>query len=196
VERLIIVIFGLMGVGKTTLARHLGASRGWPVIHSDAVRKTLAGMPPTTPVRLEFGKGIYQEEFSQRTYEEMRRQARELLRGGAPVVVLDASFKSAAERRAIRKVAKEEGALAVFVLCQCPREVVRTRLSARAANLTSISDGRLELLDRQIEDFEPLSGSDQPLLLLDTSGTEDESLLKLNAFLERWLGASNGKAEG
>jgi predicted kinase len=71
-----------MGVGKTTVARALGQARGWPVIHSDAVRKALAGLAPTTPARFEFGQGIYNEDFSQRTYTEMRRQAEELLEAG------------------------------------------------------------------------------------------------------------------
>ena len=43
-DRLLVVIFGLMGVGKTTVARALGEARGWPVIHSDAVRKALAAV--------------------------------------------------------------------------------------------------------------------------------------------------------
>lgn len=185
--RLIIVIFGLMGVGKTTLARHLGSRRGWPVIHSDAVRKGLAGLSPTTRAPFNFGEGIYAEDFSRRTYEEMRRQVRELLQGGAPVVILDASFKSAGERAAIRDLAKEEGARVLFVWCQCPKEVVRCRLSARAANLTSISNGRLELLDRQVEDFDPLTAGDQPLLKLDTAGPVEDSVKKLEAFLDDFL---------
>lgn len=195
-DRLFIVIFGLMGVGKTTLARQLGARRGWPVIHSDAVRKALAGLAPTTPARFEFGRGIYDEEFSRRTYEEMRRQARELLRGGSAAVILDASFKSAAERDALRKLAREEGARAVFVLCLCPAEVVRQRLSRRAANLTSISDGRLELLDRQAEDFEPLTEADRPLLPLDTEAPVEITLEKLEAFVDGFLKAPAGGPAG
>ena len=65
-DRCLVVIFGLMGVGKTTVAEALGRARGWPVIHSDAVRKELAGLTPTTPAHFEFGQGIYDAGFSQK----------------------------------------------------------------------------------------------------------------------------------
>ncbi len=78
-DRCLVVIFGLMGVGKTTVAEALSQARGWPVIHSDAVRKELAGLTPTTRAHFEFGQGIYSEDFSQKTYSEMRRRAREML---------------------------------------------------------------------------------------------------------------------
>ena len=62
--RLIVVVFGLMGSGKSNRSRALAASLNWPVIHSDAVRKTLAGLKPTDRVPVEFGQGIYDEDFS------------------------------------------------------------------------------------------------------------------------------------
>jgi predicted kinase len=181
-DRLLVVICGLMGVGKTTVARALGQARGWPVIHSDAVRKALAGLAPTTPARFEFGQGIYGEDFSQRTYTEMRRQAEELLEAGAFRVILDASYKSAEERARIRALARQKGAPAVFVYCFCPREVVR--LLQRAQNTSAISDGRLELLDLQMEDFEPLTAADQPLLRLDTGRDLGKVLQEVNGFLD------------
>jgi len=182
-----VVIFGLMGVGKTTLARALAEDRNWPVIHSDMVRKDLAGLSPTTPARFEFGQGIYRENFSQQTYAAMRRQARELFNGGAAAVILDASFKSAGEREQVRKLAREMGARAAFVWCSCPPEKVRARLTHRMDNTTAISDGRLELLDLQVEDFEPLIAADQPLLRLDTGQELGEVLGQVEGFLDGLL---------
>jgi len=182
-DRVLVVIFGLMGVGKTTVARALAQSRGWPVIHSDAVRKALAGLAPTTPARFAFGQGIYSEDYSQKTYAEMRRRAAALLEGGASGVILDASFKGAAERARIRELGREKGARVVFVYCVCPPEVVRERLLKRAENAGAISDGRLELLDLQREDFEPLTEGDQPLLRVDTGRDLEQVLKEVNGFL-------------
>jgi uncharacterized protein len=186
-DPLLVVIFGLMGVGKSTVAQALGQARGWPVIGSDAVRKALAGLSPTTPARFAFGQGIYREDFSLKTYAEMRRRAGELLDGGAGGVILDASFKSAAERALVRELARKKGARAVFVQCVCAKEVVRERLRRRADNATAISDGRLELLDQQIEDFEPPTATDQPLLRLDTGRDLEQVFQEVNTFMDGFL---------
>jgi predicted kinase len=186
-DRLLVVVFGLMGVGKTTVARALGQARGWPVIHSDVVRKSLAGLAPTTPARFEFGHGIYSEDLSQKTYTEMRRRAGELLDGGANQVILDASFKSAGERARVRELAREKEARVVFVFCNCPKELVRERLRQRADNTSAISDGRLELLDLQMEDFEALTEEDQPLLRLDTGRDLEKVLQEVDGFIEGLL---------
>ena len=183
-DRVLVVIFGLMGVGKTTVAKALGEARGWPVIHSDAVRKALAGLAPTTPALFEFGQGIYSEAFSQRTYTEMLRRAGELLEAGDSRVILDASFKRVEERDRVRELAREKEGRAAFIYCFCAKEVVRGRLHQRRSNSRAISDGRVELLELQAEDFEPLTEAEQPLLRLDTGRGLAEVLEEVNRFLD------------
>ena len=106
--RLIVVVFGLMGTGKSNRSRALAPALGWPVIHSDAVRKTLAGLKPTNRVPVDFGQGIYDEDFSTRTYDEMLRQADAHLAAGQSVI-LDGSYKRAAERDRVRQLAQDTG---------------------------------------------------------------------------------------
>jgi predicted kinase len=183
VAGLIVVIFGLMGTGKTTLAKALGQARGWPVVHSDLVRKALAGIAPTIPVVEEFGEGIYSESFSRKTYAEMLRLARNFLKDHA-AVILDGSYKRAAERARVRQAAREWEAKVLFVYCACPKEVVRERLLRRAENAASISDGRLELLDLQDEDFDPLTEADPLLVRLDTKRELNLALTDLEQFVE------------
>ena len=114
--RLIVVVFGLMGTGKSNRSRALAAAFGWPVVHSDEVRKTLAGLRPTNRVPVAFGQGIYDEDFSTRTYAEMLRQAQAHLAAGKSVI-LDGSYKRAAERERVRQLAPDQGARVVFVYC-------------------------------------------------------------------------------
>jgi predicted kinase len=165
--KMVVVIFGLMGTGKTTLARELGLALGWPALHSDAVRKTMAGLHPTTRMPLKFGEGIYSKEFSQGMYREMRRQAREFLQS-APGVILDGSYIKAVERAKVREMARDAGAAALFICCRCSREVARERMARRAADPQAISDGREELMCAQEADFDPPGPEDEPLLLWDT----------------------------
>ncbi|MHB8068707.1 MAG: AAA family ATPase [Desulfobaccales bacterium] len=151
----VVVIFGLMGTGKTTLAKALGDELGWPVVHSDAVRKNLAGLTPTTPTPTAFGQGIYDEDFSRRTYEEMRGQAASHLAAGQNVI-LDGSYKRDAERELVKQLARENAAVAVFLYCACPVEVVLKRLDLRTQDPQSISDGREEIFEAQARDFDPV----------------------------------------
>lgn len=189
-DRVLVVIFGLMGVGKTTIARALAQARDWPIIHSDTVRKCMAGLGPTTPARFEFGQGIYSEDFSRRTYEEIRRRTGELLDQGAEGVVLDASYKSAAERARVRDLAGEKGARALFVYCYCPQEVVQERLQQRADQTGAISNGRPELLELQKQDFDPLTEADQPRLEVDTGRGLAEVIQEITDFLDNYIDLS------
>ena len=175
-----------MGTGKTTLARALGEALGWTAIHSDAVRKTMAGLAPTDRARLEFGKGIYADDFSTRTYAEMCRLAGDHLAAGRSVI-LDASYKRAAERDLVRQLAREHGAGVALVYCECAPQVARARLGIRRTDPAAISDGRVELFEAQGRDFDPLGPGDRPLLRLDTGREIQVVLEELKSFVQSYL---------
>lgn len=180
-----VVIFGLMATGKTTLARALGQALGWPVVESDQVRKSLAGMKPTTRATVAFGQGIYAADFSSRTYAEMRRQAGALLAAGSSVI-LDGSYKRAGERELVRQLAREQQAETLFVYCECPPAEARRRLGVRLTDPQAISDGRVELFETQIKDFDPL-GEERPRLRLNTDRPLALVLAELKSFVQGYL---------
>ncbi|HUL04352.1 MAG TPA: AAA family ATPase [Gemmatimonadales bacterium] len=164
---LLVVISGLMGVGKSTLAQALGPRLGAHVLASDIVRKELAGIPPAERRAEAWGEGIYGDELTQRTYQELNRRAGERLRTGQ-LVILDASFRRAAWRAQARDSARAAGAAFLLIETVCADAVVRERLARRGAGP---SDGRLELLDRQREEFEPpVEISARERLQIDTAG--------------------------
>jgi len=182
----VVVIFGLMATGKTTLARALGQALEWPVVESDQVRKTLAGMKPTTRATVAFGQGIYVADYSTRTYEEMRRQAATHLAAGSSVI-LDGSYKRAAERALVRQLAREHQGDAVFVYCECPPAEARRRAGIRLTDPQAISDGRVELFAAQIKDFDPLRPEDRPRLRLNTDREMAVVLAELKSFVKNYL---------
>jgi uncharacterized protein len=184
--RLIVVVFGLMGSGKSSRSRALGASLNWPVIHSDAVRKTIAGLKPTDRVPVEFGQGIYAEDFSTRTYDEMLRQAEAYLAAGRNVI-LDGSFKRAAERARVRRLAQDQGARSVFVYCECPPEVARERLGIRLTDPEAISDGRVELCAAEAGDSAPFRREAGPVPGLDTTRDKRVVLEELKSFVQIYV---------
>lgn len=182
----LVLIFGLMATGKTTLARALGQALSLPVIQTDRVRKTLAGVAPTTRAPEAFGQGIYAADFSTCTYAEMRRQAAAYLSAGESVI-LDGSYKRAGERELVRLLSREHGAAVVFVYCECPPAEARRRLGLRLADPEAFSDGRLELVEAQKQDFDPLGPEDRPLLRLDTNREIGVVLAELQNFVQNYF---------
>jgi uncharacterized protein len=179
----LVVIFGLIASGKTTLALALSQSTGWLAIHSDVVRKTLVGIPSTQRVEVPYGHGIYAPDISGRTYQEMFRQAREEIQAGNSVI-LEGSFMRAADRRQARELAGRCGAQIFFVLCSCSSEETLRRLVRRAADRAAVSNGRQEILMAQMEMFEPIDDLQEvPVLILDTDRPVKAILEETTSFL-------------
>ena len=75
----LVVVGGLPGTGKTTLAAALGDELGWPVLRSDEVRKELAGLDPLDHAPAAYGTGLYSPAMTETTYETVLSHARQLL---------------------------------------------------------------------------------------------------------------------
>ena len=78
VPRLVITT-GVIGSGKSTVARELAARHGAIVVRTDAVRKRLAGRAVTERTPAAFGEGLYGPDMGRRTYEAAMTLARRLL---------------------------------------------------------------------------------------------------------------------
>ncbi len=169
---ILVMIGGLMGTGKSTLAHALQQAVGWPLFSSDDVRKQLAHVHPAQPQADAFGQGMYRPEWTQRTYEVLQRHAYETLSRGQSVL-LDASFLRRADRQRIANMAASFHAVVLFVECSCPREVALRRLALRWQKRTEgmlhaeekasqASDGRPALFDTQRELWEAFVPAEEP----------------------------------
>jgi predicted kinase len=147
----VIAVGGLIGAGKSTLARALGISLGLPVIDSDRTRKALADVPPTKPAPAE----AYTEAFTRRTFDEVFRRA-DIVLGSGRGVILDATFRERDLRLRARDLARRQGGRFRFVEAICDETTLRERLRARAT-AASVSDATEALLDRIRREFEPVS---------------------------------------
>lgn len=145
----LIVMTGLSGTGKSTVARAMARSLDLPIIASDSVRKELAGQ--TGPAPSDWGQGLYAASWTTRTYERLRQRARDTLAAGTGVI-LDATFLDDGERG--RAAASAVAADAPFMLVEtvCEPETALGRIRERAARGGSNSDATETIYRRQRQD--------------------------------------------
>ncbi len=151
---MVVAVGGLIASGKSTVANELAFRLGGAVVSADPTRKHLLGVEPEQPIHVPAFEGAYSSKMTEKTYREVLRRARVVLRSGRPVVI-DASFRGAAERTAARHLARVEGVPFHFAECHAPRRVLVERLEERQQR-TGVSDGRLEILDQFMARWEPV----------------------------------------
>lgn len=156
---------GLMGSGKSSIARLLARELGLAWLRSDRTRKELAGVPVTPGTTADFDAGLYTAEMTEATYGELVRLAEEQLRAGRSVVV-DATFCRLKDRDSFRQLGARIGTRCITIAVECPRELLATRLQSRFEARRDISDGRPDLLDEQAAIFEPPSRDEGDLIRL------------------------------
>jgi len=178
----LVVLYGLMGTGKTSVARHLREKFGWHILSTDAVRKQISGVGENTRVYVPYNEGLYSPEMNARTYAEVCDRAENLLHAGFPVVV-DGAFKRQSEREPVIEATRRTGARLVFLETICDGDEQRERLEGRQQHDTR-SDGRVELMEQQRGDFEPANaGAECYFHTIDTSGPKPETQAKVEALL-------------
>jgi hypothetical protein len=121
---------GLPGTGKSSLAASLAAQAGFEVIRSDVVRKEFAGVPADAAPTAANRAGIYTTEWTDRTYTECLRRAEERLFEGKRVII-DATFIEEARRRPFFDAALRWGVPLLFLVCETDPSAVKRRLEAR-----------------------------------------------------------------
>jgi aminoglycoside phosphotransferase family enzyme/predicted kinase len=129
----LVLVAGLPGTGKSTLASGLARQAGFTVVRSDVVRKELSGNAVETKVPSLFGAGIYSSEWTERTYAECLKRAESLLFEGKRVVV-DASFGDERFRQEFLHAASRWAVTGVILFCHADPKIVRTRLENRAGD--------------------------------------------------------------
>jgi len=171
----LVIFSGLMGAGKSTLARELSFLLGLELVSSDVLRKQLAGLPPTARRRDGYNEGLYSAESTRAVYDEMYCRAKAALGEGHGIVV-DASFSLRDERRRFAALARENRAMSGVFHVVCPEAEVRRRLESREDDPFEASDGRWELLGLQRRDFEPFAPPDDAGVEIDSSLPMGESI--------------------
>ncbi len=176
----LVVVGGLTGTGKTTVARLLSAVLPASVISADETRKRIAGLGPNVHRYLPADEGLYSPEMNRAVYQRIAERTEAALDRGQ-WAILDATYRRRADREALRELTRRLGARPLFVECAAPEDVVRARLASRKARGGDPwSDGRWETYRSQRALIEPLSGrehSDSVVLPTELGWMEQANLV-------------------
>jgi predicted kinase len=149
-----VVVGGLPGTGKTTLATDLAEALDASVLSSDPLRAELSGAVADRGPAPAFGEGPYADEITEATYRALLDRSRIVMaRGGS--VVLDASWVGAGHREAVRRLARECGAAITELRCDCPSEVAAERIEARRRSGAAESDVDAAVAARMAVEADP-----------------------------------------
>jgi uncharacterized protein len=167
----LVLVGGLPGTGKSTLATAASHVTGWVLLRSDVVRKELAPVELSAPAVGDYGVGRYQPEHTDRVYSELLRRAEPLLRGGHSVL-LDASWARRSWREAARQVATRTGSELIEVRCEAPPALADRRLIRRGRQEVDPSDATPAVAHTMATVFEDWPES----AIVDTAGPLADAL--------------------
>ncbi len=150
----LVLVGGAPGTGKSTVAAGVAERLGWTVLRSDAMRRSLHGVPDPRAEPAAFGEGRYSPERRAEVYAALLGDARSRLALGESVII-DASWSAAAARERAREVAEATRSELVEIRCCAPAEVGQRRIVDRAARVEDPSEATPEIARRLAADADP-----------------------------------------
>ena len=142
-KTMVIVITGLPGVGKTTLANSLAPLIEAQVLSSDKIRKEL------------FARPTYSKHEKLLVYDVMGLVAKYLNRSGKNCIV-DATFNREEFRKRFKERLDLQDDSFKIVECRCQEETVLSRLAKRK---DKYSDADIEVYQMMKKMYEPIKMS-------------------------------------
>ncbi|MEN9229702.1 MAG: AAA family ATPase [Thermostichus sp. DG02_5_bins_236] len=188
----IILMSGLSGSGKSTVARYLARQLNAIHIRSDAVRKHLAGIP----LRERGGPEIYTPEMTAKTYRRLVQLGTDLALEGY-TVILDAKFDRQDLRGMAIAQAQAQGIPLHILHCYAPTTTLQERLQRRASSQTcaevsstqaswvvgdllyapDIADATADMLSKQQVHWQDFAESERPFVTAVDTGQDWQAQL-------------------
>ena len=212
-RKMLIIVCGLPGTGKSTLARHLSSDLGGEVLRTDLIRRELFQnaslkevLRSDDPMRYDLER-IFdsQEEIPEEyqriiwkqkemVYDELLRRVEMLLEKGSNVI-LDGTFYKRRMRERIYSLSKKSGIPTYLIECRCPEKTVEDRLIKRQRIPNEVSNVKKMQIYRTVKKaYEPTVSDPVPIIIFDTFlekievrnvKSKDEALRRIIRSIER-----------
>jgi predicted kinase len=169
----LVLVGGLPGTGKSTLAAGIADTKGWALLRSDEVRKELAGLRSSDRATARYGEGIYSPAANEATYRELLRRAKVALGLGQPVL-LDASWTDRRWRSTATEVATATASELVELRCVAPPAVASARMAERRRVGSDPSDADPQVAAAMAAEADPWPSA----IEVDTSVSPEQSLAR------------------
>ncbi len=158
----IIVVTGLPGVGKSTIAEALSKKLNAVLIQSDVIRNYLF---PEETKPSEGKQELYSKDQGIIKYRCVALMAEYAIKSGVSNVIIDTAYSKTENRDLIKSAAKRANAELHVIYCSCADDVVKERIKSRLAKQPStkykIAD--FELYLKMKEAYAPFEKDDNVL---------------------------------
>ena len=164
-----IIMHGLSGSGKSTVAAQLVEALGAIRIRSDVVRKQIHSIDIDANTQSGLEAGIYDREATSMTYRHLLQIAQKIINAGFCVIV-DATFLQEDQRRQMLQAESITTPCArIIVNCNAPEPVLRQRISTRK---NDPSEANFQVLEQQMRVVEPITERESELAEIVEVGAE------------------------
>jgi len=163
---LIVIICGLPGVGKSTLAKNLAPMINATILSSDKIRKELFLNPTYSP-------------FERKLVYDVMIILAKYLNEVKCNCILDATFNREESRVEIREKLQLADGQFQIIECFCPDEVVISRLKSRKDDY---SDATIEVYQKMKKIYEPVKVGH---IIVDTTNSPEENSQRIKEEIKR-----------
>ena len=153
----LIITHGYSGSGKSTFAAQLAEKIGAFQIRSDIERKRLFGYRALVKTGCDIDAGLYTQEASLKTYQQLKELAKAVLDAGFPVII-DATFLKTEQRAPFRQLAADYGVPFRIITFQASDQELYRRIKQRQDDA---SEATVVVLRHQQQSSQSLSDQEQ-----------------------------------
>jgi aminoglycoside phosphotransferase family enzyme/predicted kinase len=154
-----IVMHGLSGSGKSTIAAQLVEALGAIQIRSDVVRKQLFDLAATAQTDSAQDQGIYTADATESVYHRLQQIAQTIIDADF-TVILDATFLQHSHRRQMLETQTSTACKKIIINCEAPAAELRKRIIEREDDP---SEANLEVLEQQLLSRQPIDADEAAL---------------------------------